>query len=164
MLAAIIIYIVVRPAAPIFNIDRIVMESNAQCETFLEVTNPSVEMGYSIEKGVGRAAKLCYKGKFLADGRWPQLNLKAKESRRFNLSLHGVEKASLEEVEEGLQGTNKVVQLKLMVATPVRVEIWALRLWWMKMKIECDVRMRRTGKMTKVLSQECKVVIKLVRL
>ncbi|XP_020579544.1 NDR1/HIN1-like protein 13 [Phalaenopsis equestris] len=157
--ASLVFYIVVRPTAPVFDVDCVEMESKALFEIFMEVKNPSIGMGYSIEKSVGRGVRLSYKGKVLMDGESPELDLKAKESKRFKLGLHGEKKAVLEEVEESLQGSKKAVELKLMVGMPVRAQIWRLRLWRMKMKVECDVRLKGMGKVMKVLSQDCMVVV-----
>ncbi|PKU81157.1 NDR1/HIN1-like protein 13 [Dendrobium catenatum] len=166
LIATLIFYIVVRPSAPIFNIDRVVIDSKTQREILMDVTNPSIGMGYLIEKSIARAAKLSYKERNLADGESPQLNLKARESRSFSMALHGVKKAVMEEAEKSLQGSKQAVLLRLTVATPVRVEIWGVTLWRMKMEVECDVKVMKSSvkTTTKVMSQECKVAINLLRL
>ncbi|KAK8941758.1 hypothetical protein KSP40_PGU019652 [Platanthera guangdongensis] len=160
LIASLIFYIIVRPTKPVFYIHHLAAKyspSAAVYDIAMEVKNPSLKMGYSIQKGDGRRpATLAYRGKNVARGVPPHFYLGAKETRMFKMTLRAAGKSS----SESLKRSKKAVELRLAMEMPVRVAIGSLRLWEMKMIVGCDVEAKNLGKTTAVRSQECRAKVR----
>ncbi|PKA58063.1 hypothetical protein AXF42_Ash019289 [Apostasia shenzhenica] len=157
LLAALIFYVAVRPAAPSIKVEHLVLEdANArlQYEVGLEVRNPSLGLSYEVENG--GAATLTDRRTRVADGTPPGLYLKAKETKDMKLSMNGAKKRPPEAAEE-----KKAATMRLSMAMTVRPVLGSLRLWGMKMTVGCDVTAKSLGKKTRLLSQECETSVDL---
>ncbi|KAG0469645.1 hypothetical protein HPP92_016345 [Vanilla planifolia] len=153
LIAALVLYLLVRPASPTLRVHHLAAKKT-QFDVSASIANPSNAMGYLLDGG--GAAVLAYQGKSVAKGEPPHFYLKAKESKTFRLEMHGVGKAA---DRERLRGSKETVELRLTVDVPVRLGVWGLRLWEMKMNMDCEIMMKSLGKKARVASQDCKTKV-----
>ncbi|KAL9670731.1 hypothetical protein QQ045_008289 [Rhodiola kirilowii] len=154
-----VFYIALRPKAPKFSIvDFIIDKSNptnaGKCKIRLNADNPNAHMGLFVKHGGGGFAALYLNGNEIARGLPPDVYLRKSNT------------TSLEVLLEGLRddGTSKDVwekEMRFKMDVKVRLKLWLLKAWDMKMNVRCTFRAsRQNSNGTHIMSQVCKDKIK----
>ncbi|ONK75530.1 uncharacterized protein A4U43_C03F17850 [Asparagus officinalis] len=153
LLSGVIFFLTVRPSVPTFNIARVV--ANTTRYKFMMMSrNKSLRMGFYYQRD-GNVV-LAYKSAEIAGGNTPEFYHGYKSVKEFEIVADGLKRALPKEVKRSLNGSREALPLTVSARFPVKLKVGSLRLWRMRMRILCDVKVRSLGKRTHVLSEKCK--------
>ncbi|KAH7656230.1 Late embryogenesis abundant protein LEA-2 subgroup domain-containing protein [Dioscorea alata] len=161
-IVALVFYLVVRPSVPEVSIEAFAAKNlnhNSRWEKpkydiSMKTLNPSANMGYIY--GSGGKASMSHKGVVIASGEPPRFDQPSHNETAFHLVLRGSSNKLPKEIQRSLKGPKEIVTLSLSVNYVVRLKIGVIELS-KSMSIQCDFRVSKFAKGTKIVSQECSV-------
>ncbi|KAM0952893.1 hypothetical protein DsansV1_C02g0018191 [Dioscorea sansibarensis] len=161
-IVALVFYLVVRPGVPKVSIEAFAAKNlnlssrwkKPEYDILMKTLNPSANMGYIY--GSGGKACMSHKGDVIASGESPQFDQPSHNETTFHLVLQGSSNKLPKEIQRSLKGPNEIVSLSLLVNYVVRLKIGMIESS-KSMSIQCDFRVSKFAKGTKIVSQECSV-------
>lgn len=155
-------YIVLKPNDPNFNIEHVVVKNPASNNSHpdytitLKAENPNGISSISYEKGGD--ASLSFKEHKLATGNYPTFNQAYKNSKVFDIVLHGSKTALPKEIDESLKSKKSNVHISLSLSmnnVQIKFVIAEMTIATKKIDVSCNLTVDSLAKETRVLSQEC---------
>ncbi|KAF7127809.1 hypothetical protein RHSIM_Rhsim11G0136300 [Rhododendron simsii] len=149
-----ILYLALKPRSPKFYVENFTVgnphsahnqDSNLKYDVHMRSENPNSHVGFLYQKG-GHAA-LFFKEKEIAAGEPPSFYHGKNHSVHFVVVLE----SPTEELPEGIPA----VPLVLSMHVPVKLRLWLLKVWTIKMGITCNIRVGGLGGKGQVLSDGC---------
>lgn len=152
-----VLYVALRPKAPRFSITHFIVESSEstarKCRLWLSADNPNSHLGLYVHHHGGGYAALYINQREIAKGLPPDVYLRKSNTTSFEVLLEFLLDGASREIWEA--------EMRLKMDVKVKLKLWLMKAWDMKMNVRCSFRARRqVSNGTHVLSQLCEDKIK----
>ncbi|XP_057441514.1 NDR1/HIN1-like protein 13 [Lotus japonicus] len=167
-IAAGILYLVYRPEAPSYSIERIAIKGvnisspsstaaamSPEFDVTVKADNPNDKIGIRYEKD--SSAEIFFNGARLCNGVLPAFYQPSNNVTVFMTALKGKEVELRSEDGRALWEalTKRKVPLTVKLRAPVRIKVGSVKTWKITVKVNCDVTVNKLTVQAKIGSRHC---------
>ena len=164
-IAAGIIYLVFRPEAPDYTVNRIAVKGmnltsgsasiSPEFDVAVRANNPNNKIGIYYEKD--SSVEIYYKDVKLCDGVLPAFFQPSNNVTVFETALKGSGIELRSSDFQALVDAQKKgeVPLQLKLKAPVKIKVGSVKTWMITVKVDCDVTVDKLSTQAKIVSRDC---------
>ncbi|KAF8403506.1 hypothetical protein HHK36_011610 [Tetracentron sinense] len=168
--AAGVFYVVVRPKAPSYSVEKVSIRGfnlNSSGLTFspkFDVTvraeNPNKKIGIYYRKG--SSVTVSHSNVKLCTGSVPAFYQPSKNVTVFETALKGSEIELTSQVHDALteEQNGGMIPLGLDLKVPVRIKVGSVKTWTITVKVNCDITVDKLTEDARIVSKNCDVDVK----